>query len=231
MVGEFINNYFINPIYSNTGYNFVNTIVYALIALVVLYGIFKGLQKLNVKIDIKFFCALLPFIIFGSSLRAFVDHEIISLGFWTVSPGIWMLVAGIFLLCFLVSWHLNKENYWKACFGAGVILTLVFYFWFWKKLAFTNFWGGLAIISLFAGVSALLYLIFKFTKAKQFLGMGFISFKAHMLDASATFIAVDFFGAVEKHPLTQMFNNWIGTAAGLFVLKLAILFPAVYLIQ
>ena len=161
----FLDKYFINPIYLDSGYNFVNTIVYAIIALVLLYGIYKGLEKLNVKIDRKFFYALLPFIVFGASLRAFVDNGLVSLNFWTVSPGIWMLVTGIFLLCFAISLTIEKytkRDYWKTNIGIGLGIVFALYFWYWKEIGFANLWGGLAIIGLTAGVSALLYFIFKF---------------------------------------------------------------------
>jgi len=231
MFEDFINEYFIIPFKTDSGYNFVNSIVYALIALLLLYIIFRGLQKLKVNIDRKFFYAILPFIFFGSSLRAFVDHKIIGYYFWTVSPGIWLFVTSIFLICFAVSWLLYKNQYWKICAGAGIILSVAVWLFNIGKLEFTNALVGAAIIGLAFGISALLYFAFKSSKAKWFLGVGFFPFIAHMLDASATFIAVDFYGAIEKHPLTKMVNEFAGTAAILFLLKLLILLPAVYLIQ
>ena len=100
MVTGLLTKYFVGPIYLDSGYNFVNTIVYAVVALVFLYGLYTGLDKLNIKINRKFFYALLPFVLFGASLRAFVDNGLIKLNFWTVSPGIWMFIAGIFFFCF-----------------------------------------------------------------------------------------------------------------------------------
>ena len=250
MVAEFLTKYFIDPIYLDSGYNLVNTIVYAIIALVLLYGIYKGLEKLKIKIDRKFFYAILPFVVFGASLRAFVDNEIISLNFWTVSPGIWISITGLFLLCFLIGWYLEKEaqaersstgpsktkgfawEYWKICIGTGTFLIIGIWIFGLNKLQFINTWGGLTIIGLALGISALFYYTFNIFKIKQYLdGCSFLPFMAHMLDASATFIAVDFFGAIEKHPLTRTIGEWTGTAASLFVLKLAILLPMIYLIQ
>ena len=237
MAVEFLNNYFINPIYSGNPYNFVNTIVYAIIALVLLYVIYKGLEKLKVKINRKFFYALLPFIFLGSSLRAFVDHEIITYNFWTVSPGIWLTITGLFLLCFTISFGLEKYvnkkwAWWFTCFKIGIGLLAVLYIWFFNKLQFANAWALVAIIGIAIGISALLYFIFRSLKFKWCIAeCGFFPVMAHMFDASATFVAVDFFGAVEKHPLTRIVGDWTGSAASLFILKLAILLPAIYLIQ
>ena len=45
---------------------------------------------------------------------------------------------------------------------------------------------------------------------------------AHFWDASATFIAVDFFGAWEQHPLTRIFTQALGTTASFYLLKLIV---------
>ncbi len=213
----------------------MNTIAYALLALGALYLIYKLLQKLKIKIDFKFFLAVLPFIVLGSSLRAFVDHEYFKLSFWTVAPGIYLLIAGVFLAVFLIGYLIKryyKIEYWKACFGIGWALVAASYALIWSKLNLTNFLGGLAIIGLAAGLSALLYFLFKYSKIKWLQGkFVLLPFIGHMLDASATFVIVDFFGGWEKHPLTRFFSDLTGTAASLYFLKLLVLIPTVYLIR
>ena len=57
-----------------------------------------------------------------------------------------------------------------------------------------------------------------------------ILFIAHILDSSATFIAVDFFGFWEKHPLTRTMSEFAGTTAIFYLLKLIFLIPLVYLL-
>jgi uncharacterized membrane protein len=52
-----------------------------------------------------------------------------------------------------------------------------------------------------------------------------------MFDASATFIAVDFLGAIEKHPLPNMISGFVGTAAIMYALKLIVLIPLIYLLN
>jgi len=227
----FFQEYFLTPFYTDSGYNIINSLVYALIAVLLLYAIYEGLQRLKININKEFFYALIPFILFGSSLRAFVDHKIVPYNFLTVSPGIWMFVAGLFLLALVLSWRILKEKYCKACAGAGLVLVSGLWLFFFRSLSFGNPWGGILIAGLAGGLSLLLYLIFKIVKCKWCKEIAFFPFAAHMLDASATFIAVDFFGAVEKHPLTRFFSELTGSAASLFFLKLAILLPAVYLVQ
>ena len=53
---------------------------------------------------------------------------------------------------------------------------------------------------------------------------------AHMLDASATFVALAFFGYAEQHPLPRMLIAFSNPAA-MFLLKLVVLIPVLYIID
>jgi uncharacterized membrane protein len=228
---SFIDTYFIEPIYTNSGYNLVNTIVYALIAIAALFGIYKILQKLNFKVDNRFFYAILPFIVFGSSVRALVDHQIFNYGFWLVSPGIYILTAAIFLGIFFPSYLAGKnKNAWKLTLISGILLDAAL--WIYaatKSIKFTNLTYGAGILCLALLASIILHFIFR--KTKFIGGKYFLPFSAHMLDASATFIAVDFLGAIEEHPLPNMLSHLVGTAAIMYALKLIVLIPLVYLLN
>ena len=230
----FVDQYFINPIYDPSGgYNFVNTTVYAIIAIVVLFGVYKILKKLNFNVDNKFFFAIFPFIILGSSLRAFVDSQVYDIGFWTVSPGIYILTAAAFLGVFFLSLGIErwkKISYWKTSVVLGLAIVGGHFGLAVGKVQLTNLTFGFAMVGLAAGVSILLYLVFKYVKfeaGKQ----NFTPFPSHMLDAATTFIAVDFLGAIEKHPLPSFASAFVGTAAIMFVLKLVVLIPLVYFLN
>ncbi len=51
-----------------------------------------------------------------------------------------------------------------------------------------------------------------------------------MLDASATWGALSFYGYLEQHPLPRMFTDSL-TPAGMFLLKLIVLIPVLYIIN
>jgi uncharacterized membrane protein len=53
----------------------------------------------------------------------------------------------------------------------------------------------------------------------------------HMLDASATWVGVDFYGYSEKHRLPSLLIENTGTAFVMYPLKLAFLLPAIYYID
>ncbi len=234
-VGGIVDKYFWQPIVTDSGYNLVNSITYALVAILALFFVYKLLKKLKVRVDRRFFYALLPFIFFGSTLRAFVDSGVYQINFWTVSPGIYILVASVFLLSFVVSTlaeRYTKLKYWRLCAGVGVFATILLLAQNYSKLEFTNLKFGLVIIGLTAGASVLLYLIFSSLKLKWCLKeCGFLPFASHMLDATTAFIAVDFLGMVEKHPVPNFFVGLAGTASVMYILKLLILLPAVYLLH
>lgn len=233
MLTEFFSRYFLIPFQTDSGYNFVNTIVYAVIALILLFVIYKLFEKLKINIDLKFFYSLIPFVVFGSSIRAFVDHQMLPYNFWFVSPGIYLLTAaiflGIFILSYLIEKYLNVKA-WKRVFVAGALLdAIIWFFAIVNGLGFQNIIYGSAIIGLAVLISIVLYFIFKRTKFTD--KISFLPFPAHMLDASATFIAVDFLGFAEKHPLPSFVAGFAGTAAIMYLLKLIVLIPAVYLIR
>jgi uncharacterized membrane protein len=54
---------------------------------------------------------------------------------------------------------------------------------------------------------------------------------AHMLDASSTYLGVDWFGYYEKHVVPTFLIDLAGTAVVMYPLKLIVLLPAVFMID
>lgn len=227
MLENFFDQYFIAPLYAAHAYNLVNTTVYALIALAGLYLIYRLLKHMKFDINFKFFISMIPFIILGASIRAFVDNNYLPNNFWFVSPGIWMLVATLFLLTFLVSYLIAKLSYWKLCLIKGSISVIVAYGLVFDKIQISNLTGAAAILIMFSIIASVFY----FSKIKWLTSnLSFVALSAHLFDATNTSIIVDFFGGIEKHPIPRFFINLSGTAFSFFFLKLIVLIPALYLI-
>jgi uncharacterized membrane protein len=123
-----------------------------------------------------------------------------------------------------------KIAYWKICLLIGITLAVVNFGLVASKLHIANLKYGFAIVGIAALASLALWFAFKFAKFRAGTSY-FLPFPAHMLDASATFIAVDFLFAVEKHPLPTFMTSIAGTAAIMFVLKLLVLIPLVYFLD
>ncbi|MFZ5501279.1 MAG: DUF63 family protein, partial [Candidatus Micrarchaeota archaeon] len=112
---KFIYDYFVRPIWERSGYNIVNTAVYALIAIAAVYLIYRYMKG-RIMIDDRFMGGVLSFVLFGSTVRVVTDsidggvfqavspiHQFMldshlwDYGYLTVSPGIYILTAGLFL--------------------------------------------------------------------------------------------------------------------------------------
>lgn len=70
---DFISEYFIKPIWSHSGYNPVNTAVYAVLALSAAYLIYSHFKKSRIKIDANFILSIIPFVLLGSTVRVITD--------------------------------------------------------------------------------------------------------------------------------------------------------------
>jgi uncharacterized membrane protein len=112
-------------------------------------------------------------------------------------------------------------------------------------IPWSNFWGMgmiLGITGAFtAGFFGLAYLGKRLEprlKGSRYLGglLGIFSpenstlLSVHMLDSSATFVSVMFFGYYEQHPVPRLFIESIGPWT-FFALKLAVLIPSLYIID
>jgi len=234
---SFIQDYFIQPILKDSGYNPLNTLFYAILAIIILYGFYKLAKYLKLKVDFKLFLATIPFIIFGAMMRSFVDHNYFTmtrfLQFLLISPGIWLLSVSLFMLAFGVS-YLSYKKYnldmWKmtSLFGSLAILFgigLVY-----SKLAFNQWFGVGVVLSIFIGLCIAIYLVGKHYKIHAFIApLGFATIASQSWDAVNTSTILSIYGGSEKHFVPRWIIANFGPWSFLLV-KLAILLPAVYLI-
>ena len=232
MVWEFFNDYFVRPIIENTGYNAVNTVVYAVIFAAAVFGIYKLLVKLNIKIDKTFYIGIFPFILFGSLLRVVNDTGFYRT-YFLVSPMIYILIFAATLIALLLSFGIARlfmkdyGKYYKPWSVIGIILS-IYAIWLLFPvglenpeaigiaLGLTAVWG----VIIYAGYryrSKIKWLVWM-TKENSFL-LGI-----HMFDASTTFTAIQFYatqGYFEQHVLSNVLIDVVGPA-GQFLLKLIV---------
>lgn len=221
---EFFQKYFIEPIYSE-GYNVVNTIVYGLLLGIGIIFCYRLLEKLRVKIDERLFLALLPFITLGAFLRALEDALLLPKSALFITPGIFFTIFALAAAALVVSLSLGRE-YHRVMFMAGVFL-LIYPLFLLSKNIYT-FKPLLYIAAVFA-ISCLL--VFAFLRRFKFEKWIYAAFAAHMLDASATVVGVEFFGYWEEHVFEGMLVDKLGTAFVLFPLKIAVLLLVIFVVQ
>lgn len=217
-----------NFLYLHPGYTILNTVVFGIIlgiAVILIIKMFKYLKKDPKDLVIP----LIPFIFFGSSARALVDNGIYPLILWLVTPGIYVLTGFITIATLLISVYVEKKtkfDYRYLMLIVGIIICIPNIL----NINHINWVAFFEVIGVWAAVSSIFILLRnKWSILKDNINLSVLS--AHLFDASATFIAVDFYGYGEQHVLPNALMSLAGTAAVMFPLKIAVILAALYVID
>jgi uncharacterized membrane protein len=237
LVSDFIRAYYLSP-----GYNIVNTLTYGIVlGYLVFKALIPALKPFLGDFDRRFALMLVPFIIYGASLRELVDQDLGVYAGNTQYPANYMLVApGIFFTMFALTFACIVAGKLAAKAAGGDWRTASMALG-WMLCAYNMFlivanvtrWENLVYVmapfTLITGMAYMLKDHDKFT----YLGFegNFLLLAAHLFDASTTFIGIDVMGYVEKHVVPIFFIDLIGTAAVMYPLKLIVLLPAIYVID
>lgn len=217
-----------NFLYLHPGYTLLNTIVFGIIlgiSVLIIIRMFKWIDK-----DPKHFLVpLIPFIFFGSSTRALVDHGIYPLNLMLVTPGIYVITGSITILTILSAVYIEKKiglDFRQIIFITGVLLCAPNII----KLQILNWAAFVAVLGIWSSFTAFFVLL---RKNWELLDDRFnlTVLSAHLFDASTTFVAVDFFGYWEQHVLPGLLTSALGTAAVMFPLKIMVILGTIYFIE
>ncbi len=214
---EFFYEYFLKTMCYQ--YNIVNTIIYGLVLVIAVFGAYKLLERLKIKIDRKLFYAVIPFILFGGSARALRDHTEIGTifqGMMFCSPLIYFVIFAIALGSLFIGIVLQKKfkiEYWKTMASIGLVV-LAYNI---VNIQIAN-WAAIAIIGgLFIFWIAVFFGFSRFYPKFSRMNAGILS--SHLLDASSTFTALTFFSYTEQHILPSFLINLAGgPAAGAWIM-------------
>ena len=233
-LSAFVQRYYINPIIYDTSYNPVDTITWAIILGLVVLGLIKLLRRLKIPIDEKLVLYTLPYILVGSSLRVIEDADLVAAPwrYLLVSPPVFFVVFFGTAACLLLTRRIWGEDY-HAKYAAMGFIWAAFNLTLLSSVGLSNSWVIAAVFLLGSGLSGVFLLLRDRLAALSFLKDRFnmMIIYAHMLDASSTYIGVDLFGYYEKHVVPTFLINLVGTAAIMFPLKLAVLLPALWMID
>ncbi len=206
---QFVNDYFINPIVEHSGYNMINTLFYAAIAMVAAYLIFKKFKKQFTK---EFILYTVPFILLGSTIRvitdsidsgiaqqhssalfgligAIVNSGIYDYGFLTVTPGIYILIGSFTLLSLVFSNALRKPKLYPTI---GLALWIPHFIMVLSMINEASF--ALLIVVLSAALLAFSHVILKKYKISGIASR--LAVGAHILDGTSSFVAIEIFNRV-----------------------------------
>jgi len=240
---NFIFNYYIEPILSRTGYNPINTISYAILALISLYVIYRLFKKYDITIDKKFIFSVIPFVLLGSTVRvvtdaidagkflpitpihkAILDSHIYDYGFLTASPGIYIVIAFVLFASMIALRRIKKPEL------LGQIGLALWVPHFLLLLPFFKFWIFAFGVATLATIPA--FIVWKLWKNEIYALM----VGAQLLDGAATFLILDFGEKIlgvkyfEQHVVSSGLCNIFNTCTTFYVAKLAISVAAAYLL-
>jgi len=227
MISNFIEE---NFFYLHPGYNTFNTIVFGIVLGVIILGINELFKRID-KNPNELMFVLIPLIIFGSTSRALVDNQIYPRIHLLATPGIYIFIGIMTIILLLLSTFLErhlKYKYTDIILVSGSIICI-------PNIALMiihgiNFNILLIEITCFLIVSSP-FIIFRknvkilnnHTNLKVLL--------AHILDATSTFIALDFFNYSEQHVLPTFMINLAGTALIMYPLKIIIILSILCIID
>jgi len=236
-ISQFINTYYLDPIRTDDGYNLVNTITWAVVLGICIFGVFRLLKKLDVKITPRFILSILPFVLAGSSLRVLEDspagifHPPFS--YLLITPNIYFLVFGITVFCLWLSIRLQKAGLVKdyhpifAGFGLAWFLINLGTLLHFEKIVVA--YVPVFVLGAGTGLTFAFYLVARRLKSSIFTDpLNLSILLAHMLDASSTYIGIDKLGYFEKHVLPSYLIKLTDTALVMYPLKLIIFVGVLY---
>ncbi|MFH1588445.1 MAG: DUF63 family protein [Candidatus Diapherotrites archaeon] len=240
-LSEIINEFFIRPVLdpSVQGYNIFNTLVYgALLLIISFYVLYPFLNKKGIQFNFKFFLALIPFILIGTTLRALNAAGLfnktinpLDFGFYTFTPGVWLftffLVLIGLLIAFITAKKINKE--FELILGVtGLIFFLPVLF-----IALPNFTQvmpfiySLLLVLIIVIVSKYAIELFLKNFFKEKLNLTVLAGQA--MDAGFTAYAITFCNYSEQHPVSDFI---LGIHPALFIaVKIALIAAILYFVD
>ncbi len=244
MIREFLYKYYIDPIRYGHPYTLIDTLTYALILIAAVYVIYRGLQRYKVAVDGELVLATLPFVVFGGLLRVVEDTGMIAsdIRFLLITPLIFFTVSAIAVIALFVGVFAERAGliarydrvYAGIGIGACIAATIALaWFGFTETRIALDVLGAILVLASVSSLAlwALLVYGLKWGYASNILYKLLIF--GHMLDASATSYGIDIHPVhyVEQHVVGSSLIEATGTAFSMFFLKIAVLIPAIYILE
>jgi uncharacterized membrane protein len=240
---HYIDKYYISGIIYDTSYNIVDTLTYAIVLGISLFWVLKLLGKLKVEIDTRFLISITPYVIVGSSLRVLEDSKFFTppLKYLFVTPLIYFFMFAVTISMLAVAMDLERKGKIRAyhkLFGyAGAT-------WAFFNIAMLIVYDGIvnpipaaAILFLGITITGIIYFIsrkinFRLLTDKVNISILF----THLLDASSTFIGMDWLNYYEKHVVPTFFIDLAGKFTShpsivMYPLKLIVFIPVLYMLD
>jgi uncharacterized membrane protein len=236
---DFINKNFIEGFINDTSYNHFDMITYVIILFVGVYAVLKLLNKLRIKVDEEFVIATIPYIFMGSVFRVIEDADLLKppVKYFFITPLIFFVISAICFGTLLLTRYLEKrrkiKNYIRVYAFVGVALSLagiailIYYS--------SSKWNPTILVYSLVPAITLTEILKRVSPA---IGMTYLRSRMYsfaifsfMLDSFTTYIGVDLFGYINKHPFSSFLTSIFGTGAILIPLSLILVIVIAFLLE
>jgi len=217
---EWFNEFIIKPIENRENYNIVNTVFFALLAILILYLIRLYFNYRNIPfLDSYMIISALPYSVAGGLIRAIVDavdkgylkdgiYDYYQYSFITVTPGIYFLMASVFLFFYILEKTYEVK---RLCFITGIGIALFHLFLILPGIR------DLSVLLLGVIFAYIPYLILGSSSSD----LAKLAYFGQAMDGASTFIGIELLGKYqEKHVL----SSFIGDNLGYFIFYLIKIF-------
>lgn len=209
--------------------------IVAIVILATLLYLLKSYFFKKVSFDEDFIKALPAPILLAILIRMLADAGVVEKSqWWSVTPGIYIVGVAYGVAVISLSMALAprlKLPYWKITLALGALVALPVLLKLYQQMhSPARFFLPLAMAGF---LTLLVYLVSFLHPSLEFLRVRYshLVLFAHFLDASGTFIGIDFLNFSEEHILAEYFINLTGTAMVMFPLKLLVVGFALYVIE
>ena len=200
----FFYTYFWQPMFTRSGYNAVNTFVYAfLFGFGVIYSYRYIIKPLKIPIDERLFWAVTPMVVFGATVRALVDGGVLPENPWILTPGVFF--TAFFLIVPAIALDAKLKSYPKVTMAWGTALAL------WANYLLVTHaknWEPYELTLAHTVVSWAVVLAFY--RWRPFDKLYLYAVLAHFYDMGSTVVAIHFYGYREVHWLENILVNHFG---------------------
>ena len=208
-------------------------VVYILILLVIFVILRKAFER--VRLDAKLIVAVSPFIFAGTFIRLLADTGAVEWNqFWSVTPWVYIVAVTLASLSLLAGFYMQKKTgldyaYVPFITGLGITLYLLCLLSAYLIEPVRIIYPISFALFLTLGIYAfsVLFRISIFQK-KENLSIFF----AHLLDASSTFIAFNYYDFYEEHLLPSYLISLAGNNALIMIpIKIILIASTLYFVE
>ncbi|HLE05823.1 MAG TPA: DUF63 family protein [Candidatus Nanoarchaeia archaeon] len=225
----FFEEFFVKPILDKTGYNPVNTVMYAILLVLGAYFLFRFLKKLGYKIDYRFLKATVPFIVLVSVWRALTDAGVYPYGFLTTTPGLYVPVLLLFFPLIVLAREFEKTKGWRYEYVYSGVSTALLVSQLIILITLLNRFniGAFMTVVYFTVISAGVFVIIgRYWSVMR--GLNLIMFVSHMFDASVTHVSLTYYNYFEQHVVPRFFFDLANSSLSFYPLKIVVLGLVIY---